>query len=91
MTENAEQGNTVIIEAKVQTIYYENNLGNIEKHFHVSSKRVSNKQAKEILEDLGIKVTIVLRVLTERIDIELERDELQDKIKHSERFYQSKD
>jgi len=83
-----QENNIVTLEAKVQTIYYEDTTGNITKHHHVSDKRINIKEAEQILIDLGINISLVLRVLTERIGVELTREELSEKITHSERFYQ---
>lgn len=87
--QNVKQ-DTVILDCKVQTIYYENSAGKILRHHEVSDTRITNKDAKEILELQGANVNIVLRVLTERVGIELTRAELQEKLTHSERFYQRK-
>lgn len=80
----------VTLETRAQTIYYEDSAGNIEKYHHVDKQRLSNNEAEDLLIEKGINVNIVLRVLTERIDVQLTREEFQEKIVFSERFYQRK-
>lgn len=87
--ENTQLEETVILEAKVQTIYFEDTQGNLDKHHHVSNTRINAKQALEILQAEGVQVNLVLRTVTERIGIELTRAFLQANITTSERFYQS--
>lgn len=80
----------VIIESKVQTIYYENSIGEIKKHHEFNENRLNLTEAENLLKELGLNVNIVLRVLTERVEIEFSREELEERIINSERFYNTK-
>lgn len=79
----------VSLETKVQTIYFEDAEGEMSKYHHVSDKRLNKKDAEEVLLELGYEINLLLRTVTERLTIEMTREELQEKIKNTERFYQT--
>lgn len=89
--ENHENINhdTITFETKVQTIYYETSTGKITKFHHVSNDRLNNKEAEEILKQNGINATYMLRVITERVGVKLTREQFENNIDFSERFYKN--
>lgn len=86
----ADKENLVTIETKTQTIYYENTAGQIKKYYHAETDRINNTDAFKLLEKEGLSPAIVLKVLRERIDIQMTRKEFQEKITNSERFYKQR-
>ena len=83
-----EQENIIELEAKVQTIYYEDVTGKLGRFYHVGQERINIKQAEQILVDNEINVQLVLRTLTEKINVGLTKEELQERITTSESYYQ---
>lgn len=79
----------IALETKVQTIYFEDAQGNMGKYHHVSDVRLNKKEAEKVLAEAEISINLLLRTVTERLTIEMTRDELQSRITGSQRFYQS--
>lgn len=78
----------ITLETKVQTIYFETETGELEKYHHIHSERMTMKEAEETLESKGINFLIVLRVLTEKVEIELDIETVEQNIVGSKRYYQ---
>lgn len=65
---------------KLQTIFYEDEEGNLGKYITGEKERVTLTQAKEILEEQGISYETVFQVRREDVDLEMTNEKLQEMI-----------
>lgn len=77
------------VETKLQCIYYEDSVGKVNKFYTTSNKRITLTEALKILRKEDVNVTMVIRVMTERVFIDIPRDSFDEMITHSERYYKN--
>lgn len=70
----------ITLTVKLQTIYYEDNTGNLGIFNTGEKERITQKQAKEILYNNGINFNSVFQVRKEDVTLELTNEQLQDMI-----------
>lgn len=88
--EQEKKESLVELEAKVQTIYYQDTKGNLERYYNVANERLNLKQAEQLLIDEGINVALILRTMMEKVTIQLTRKEVQERIIMNENFHARK-
>lgn len=75
MTENYDKA---IIEIKTQTIIYETDNDKMGKFFYHGSNQITASKASEILKHFNIYHRSIIRVIAERVEIEINRLDYQD-------------
>lgn len=88
--EQENKESLVELEAKVQTIFFQDTKGNLERYYNVANERLNLKQAEQLLIDEGINVALILRTMIEKVTIQLTRKEVQERIIMSENFHARK-
>lgn len=88
--EQENKESLVKLEAKVQTIFYQDTKGNLERYYNVANERLNLKQAEQLLIDEGINVALILRTMIEKVTIQLTRKEVQERIIMNENFHARK-
>lgn len=77
------------VEVKVIAIYYEDSIGKFKKFYHESSKRLTMDDAYKILHENNVNVTTIVRVITERLYLQVERDKLENMVVKSEKYFKN--
>lgn len=88
--EKENKESLVELEAKVQTIFYQDTKGNLERYYNVANERLNLKQAEQLLIDEGVNVALILRTMIEKVTIQLTRKEVQERIIMNENFHARK-
>jgi len=88
--EQENKESLVELEAKVQTIFFQDTKGNLERYYNVANERLNLKQAEQLLIDEGINVALILRTMIEKVTIQLTRKEVQERIIMNENFHARK-
>lgn len=79
----------VFVTTKVRTIYYETKENEILKYHFPSDSALSLANAEQVLKDNNIDFHVVLRVITEKTELQLTREQFDKAIIDSERYYKN--